>query len=269
MLKYNLKDLTKAYENGIVNKAYQGITSSVTWVEYDSSIQPYGLKMECNDYILYSRNYEGSPIMLSVGGNGHQFARGWDADVGYYVRLYRIGGEEVKRWFPSETIEITYDEPISIYNLDTYTQEYEAELAVMEKKGRVVYQRVTAVVPPIPTNVYIPDLNGWEAEYDEKGNATRVTYTTTSAEDFTGSTEILLYGIDSIDLYGIMTVTNCQTYVSTSLDDFQTEQMMITGSHIHLSLDPKQLYKIRLRPESTSSSLHTPSVRLEINYSLG
>ena len=156
------------------------------------------------------------------------------------------------------------------YNLKDLTKAYENGIVNKAYDGsKLVYQRLTAVVPPIPTNIYISDLNGWVAEYDEKGNATGVTYTTTSAEDFTGSTEILLYGIDSIDLYGIMTVIGCQTYVSTSLDDFQTEKSIITGSHIHLSLDPKQLYKVRLRPESTSGSWLTPSVRLEINYSLG
>ena len=138
----------KAYENGVINKAYQGFTSAITWSEYDSSVQPYGLKMECNDYIQYTREYDGSPVMLSVGGNSLQFARGWDADVGYYVRLYKIGGTEVKRWFPDETIEITYDEPISIYNLDVYTQEYEAELAVIGNKGRVVHQRLFMSEPP-------------------------------------------------------------------------------------------------------------------------
>lgn len=184
MLKYNLKDLTKAYENGIVNKAYQGITSSVTWSEYDSSIQPYGLKMECNDYIQYSREYEGSPIMLSIGGNGHQFARGWDADVGYYVRLYRIGGEEVKRWFPGETIEITYDEPISIYNLDTYTQEYEAELAVMEKKGRVVYQRVrTPMYRKTSGETYCVGFDKMAEEYSQVSFDDGQTWTTTATTE--------------------------------------------------------------------------------------
>jgi len=184
MLKYNLKDLTKAYENGIVNKAYQGVTSSVTWSEYDSSLTPYGLKMKSNDYIQYTRKHDGSPVMLSVGGNSLQFARGWDADVGYYVRLYKIGGTEVKRWFPDETIEVTYDEPISIYNLDVYTQEYEAELAVIGNKGRVIYKRVrTPMYRKTSGETYCVGFDKMVEEYSQVSFDDGQTWTTTATTE--------------------------------------------------------------------------------------
>lgn len=143
MLKYNLKDFMKGYQNGIINKAYYGLSNDYLWKPYDASIESiYGLRMASTDYIQYTRAHDDAPLLMSIGGKSYQFARGWDALEGYYTRLYQIGGSEVGRWHEGEMVEVSYDVPIEIYNLNHFVEDYDAEIAEMEKVGRVVYQRV-------------------------------------------------------------------------------------------------------------------------------
>lgn len=120
----------------------------------------------------------------------------------------------------------------------------------------------------IEHNVYIESLNGFTEITDTVGNLTGFSYTTTATGVVTAATEIKVYGVTEIDIYGTRYEPNAYVYLSSSVNNYATEKMMVTASWYHLdNLNPEILYIIRVRYYSNRPNKGT-SAGLTVYYKL-
>ena len=174
MLKYNLKDLTKAYENGIVNKAYQGLTKNgYQWVDVDSresttlqeQMSCRGLRFSVDDYM----NVERKPVwhigeICEIDGQrkygnfrieNDELVLILDRDWDEYCGEDEEGNPiyiELGRWHRGETVELRSDTLTVNWIIDDDRMYSIPWQCYIDRKGvgRVVYQRIVTPEPPEP-----------------------------------------------------------------------------------------------------------------------